>query len=98
NDRPASLPTRRSSDLIATDGKWSFDTSTLSSGAHNFTATATDFAGNTGNASAALSVIIDTEAPAAPAITGYSDDSGTAGDGVTRSEEHTSELQSRENL
>ena len=34
-------------------------------------------------ASAALSVTVDTAAPAAPAIASFSNDSGTAGDGIT---------------
>ena len=40
-------------------GAWSLATTQLSSGAHNFTATATDAAGNTSSASAALSVKVD---------------------------------------
>ena len=47
-------------------GAWSFTTAALANGAHNLTATATDTAGNTGVASAALSVTIDTTAPVAP--------------------------------
>ena len=58
-------------------------TAALSSGAHNLTATATDAAGNTGAASSALSVTIDTTAPVAPTITSFSPDSGTVGDGIT---------------
>ena len=50
-------------------GAWSFTTAALANGAHNLTATATDTAGNTGVASAALSVTIDTTAPVAPSIT-----------------------------
>ena len=41
-------------------GAWSFTTATLADGAHSFTATATDAAGNTSAASSALSVTIDT--------------------------------------
>ncbi len=43
-------------------------TSTLSEGTHNITATATDAAGQTSPASAALSLTIDTAAPPAPGI------------------------------
>ncbi len=43
-------------------------TSTLSEGTHNITATATDTAGQTSPASAALSLTIDTAAPPAPGI------------------------------
>src|SRR6185369_13374074 len=64
-------------------GAWSFTTAALANGAHSLTATATDVAGNTSAASGALSVTIDTSAPATPAIASYSTDSGTAGDGIT---------------
>ena len=64
-------------------GNWSYTTAALTNGAHSLTATATDVAGNTSAASAALSVTIDTSAPVTPAIASYSTDSGTAGDGIT---------------
>ena len=64
-------------------GAWSYTTAALANGAHSLTATATDAAGNTGAASAALSVTIDTTAPVAPSITSFSTDSGTVGDGIT---------------
>src|SRR5205823_3658871 len=64
-------------------GHWRFDTATFSDGGHSFTAQATDAAGNTGAASTAVAVTVDTTAPAAPAITGYSDDTGVSGDGIT---------------
>ena len=64
-------------------GAWSFTTAALANGAHSLTATATDAAGNTGAASAALSVTIDTTAPVAPTITSFSTDSGMVGDGIT---------------
>jgi hypothetical protein len=41
-------------------GSWSVATSELSGGTHNFTATATDAAGNTSSASSALSLRVDT--------------------------------------
>ena len=47
-------------------GAWSYTTAALANGAHSLTATATDAAGNTGVASAALAVTIDTAAPVAP--------------------------------
>ncbi len=47
-------------------GNWSFTTGTLSAGVHSFTVRATDAAGNQSTASGALSVTIDTSAPAAP--------------------------------
>ena len=64
-------------------GAWSYTTAALANGAHSLTATATDAAGNTSAASAALSVTIDTTAPVAPSITSFSTDSGTVGDGIT---------------
>ena len=64
-------------------GAWSYTTAALANGAHSLTATATDAAGNTGAASAALSVTIDTTAPVAPSIASFSTDSGTVGDGIT---------------
>ena len=64
-------------------GAWSYTTAALTNGAHSLTATATDAAGNTGVASAALAVTIDTTAPVAPSITSFSTDSGTVGDGIT---------------
>ena len=64
-------------------GAWSYTTATLANGAHSLTATATDAAGNTSAASAALSVTIDTAAPSAPAIISYSTDTGVVGDGIT---------------
>ena len=64
-------------------GAWSFTTAALANGAHSLTATATDVAGNTSAASAALNVTIDTSAPVTPAIASYSTDSGTVGDGIT---------------
>ena len=45
-------------------GNWSISSSTLSSGAHTLTTKVTDAAGNTGVASAGLTVTIDTNPPA----------------------------------
>ncbi len=50
-------------------GAWAYTTSALPNGAHSLSATATDAAGNTGVASLALSVIVDTIAPNAPVVT-----------------------------
>ena len=60
-------------------GAWSYTTATLANGSHSLTATATDAAGNTSAASAALSVTVDTAPPSAPAIASFSTDSGTVG-------------------
>ncbi len=64
-------------------GAWSYTTAALSNGTHSLTATATDAAGNTGVASTALSVTVDTAAPVAPTIASFSNDSGTVGDHIT---------------
>ncbi len=44
-------------------GAWTYTTAALANGAHSLTATATDAAGNTGAASTALAVTVDTTAP-----------------------------------
>ena len=64
-------------------GAWSYTTGTLANGGHSLTATATNSTGNTGVASSALSVTVDTAAPVAPTIASYSTDSGVAGDHIT---------------
>ena len=64
-------------------GAWSYTTGILASASHSFTAKATDIAGNTGVASAALNVTVDAVAPGAPAISSFSPDSNKVGDGVT---------------
>src|SRR5439155_12015908 len=64
-------------------GAWGYTTATRTDGAHSLTATATDAAGNTGAASAALSVTVDTHVPTTPSITSFSPDTGTVGDGIT---------------
>ncbi len=64
-------------------GAWSYTTAALANGAHSLTATATDAAGNTGAASTAMSVTVDTAAPVAPTIASFSTDSGVTGDGIT---------------
>ena len=64
-------------------GAWSYTTAALTNGTHSLTATATDAAGNTGVASTALAVTIDTTAPVAPTVTSFSTDSGVVGDGLT---------------
>ena len=51
---------------VATGGNWSITTTALSAGVHSITAKARDVAGNTGTASSAKSITIDTTAPLAP--------------------------------
>ena len=76
--------------LVAdSNGAWSFATNTLTNATHSFTATATDAAGNTSGSSAALQVTVDTVAPGAPVITGFSPDTNVAGDGITSASQLT---------
>lgn len=74
------------------NGAWTFTTGSLATGNHSFTAKATDAAGNTGAASAAVPVTISTTTtpttptapkPGVPTISSFSNDSGVKGDGVT---------------
>src|SRR5439155_526352 len=70
----------------ATGGNYSVTTSALTAGVHAITATATDPAGNVSAASAALSITIDTTAPAAPSIpdlAAASDSGSSSTDNIT---------------
>lgn len=62
-------------------GNWTLPqtTTTLTQGTHNFTATATDAAGNTSVASAVTTIIVDTTAPTAPTGTFNADGSVLTG-------------------
>ncbi len=66
-------------------GNWSFTpTTALADGSYSLTATATDAAGNVSGSSTAFELTVDTAPPAATiAITGMTDDTGTAGDWIT---------------
>ena len=69
----------------ATTGEWTITASALTEGNHNITATATDAAANVSPVSAALSITIDITDPAAPIITGITEDTGASNsDGVTK--------------
>lgn len=60
-------------------GNWSILlNTTLTTGAHSFTAQATDAAGNTSVSSASFSLTIDTTPPALPVLTSILDDVGNA--------------------
>jgi PGF-pre-PGF domain-containing protein len=69
------------------NGDWTFTPgSAISEGTHSITATATDAAGNTGAASSALSVTVDTTAPSAPSapdLDAASDTGSSSTDDVT---------------
>ncbi len=69
---------------VATGGVWTIGTGTLAEGGHTLTAQAVDAAGNTGTASAALTVTIDlsTPAPSAMALTAASDTGYSATDRI----------------
>lgn len=66
-------------------GNWSYDhTGTaLLEGTYTITALATDAAGNTSATSGNFALTIDKSAPAAPVVSAITEDTGTAGDGVT---------------
>ena len=66
-------------------GVWALTSSALTEGAHDLTATATDAAGNTSAASAALTVTIDSLLPNAPTALDLeaASDSGTNDDDIT---------------
>jgi ELWxxDGT repeat protein len=65
------------------DGQWAFPAPFRTDGSHPFTARAIDGAGNTSADSSIRTIVIDTDPPAVPLITGYSDDGGLIGDGLT---------------
>jgi hypothetical protein len=54
--------------VVAGAGGWSFTSGTLGSGSHTITAVASDTAGNTSDASGALSITIDNVAPATTSV------------------------------
>ncbi|MCT4610093.1 MAG: Ig-like domain-containing protein, partial [Pelagimonas sp.] len=64
-------------------GAWQITASILSNGAHAISAVQSDLAGNSSLPGATLAIIVDTSTPAAPVIAGFSDDTGTPGDGIT---------------
>ena len=69
---------------VAIGGNYSITTSALADGPHSITAKATDTAGNTSAASAALSVVIDTAAPAETlAITSIADSTSPTDQTIT---------------
>jgi hypothetical protein len=76
---------------VAGDGRWSLTYAgpALADGSYAVTATATDPVGNTSAPSAALAVVVDTTAPVAPVVTGFSPDSGVVGDGITNAQAPT---------
>ena len=52
-------------------------------GTYNVTATAMDIAGTTSAASSTLTIVIDTQPPPSPVVTGISPDTGKSNDGIT---------------
>ena len=55
----------------------------MADGVHQFTAKATDAAGNSGNLSSAYLLTVDTTAPIAPVLAAFTPDTGVTGDGIT---------------
>ena len=76
---------------VTADGGGTFGAGvTLLEGTNSFTAMATDVAGNVSTQSAALTVTLDTVAPAAPVLTSISDDTGvSSSDLITRTVNQT---------
>ena len=68
--------------VAAANGEWTITASGLVDGAHSVVAKATDTAGNSSSASASIVLTLDTIAPTMTAA--LTNDTGTAGDGVTR--------------
>src|SRR5262249_13505199 len=64
------------------DGTWGIVNLTLAPGSHNLTATAS-VNGQTSPASALFAVTVDTQAPNAPVIGGFADDTGQLNDFAT---------------
>lgn len=60
--------TKLGTTTASASGSWDYITSVLSDAQHQLTATATDASGHTSASSAALSVTVDTHAPAAPVL------------------------------
>ncbi|GEM_PF-1609977 len=76
---------------VAAAGTWSITSPALNSGSHSITAVATDLAGNTGPASAALQVNVITDAPSTQIaeIAISSDTGSSASDLITRTASQT---------
>ncbi|MFM2153539.1 MAG: hypothetical protein RL199_1974, partial [Pseudomonadota bacterium] len=70
--------------LADVDGRWSLTAPSLADGLHTFTASATDAAANVSIHGTGLAVTVDTQAPAAPVFTGFIEDTGVEGDGLTK--------------
>ncbi len=64
---------------VADDGSWSFTSPTLNDGVHSLSAIVTDAAGNASAASAAITLNVDTQPPAAVTSLALTNDSGTEG-------------------
>ena len=64
-------------------GTFTFTSAALADGSYSFTAKATDLAGNTSAPSDAFSISIDAQAPNAPVIVTFADNSGSTADHLT---------------
>ncbi len=74
--------------IAAGNGSWSFDHTgtTLADATYAFTATSTNDLGNTSALSNSFALMVDTTAPKAPSITGFTPDSGAQGDGLSNAQ------------
>ena len=68
--------------IVDSTGHWTYQVGSLSDGLYNYTATATDAAGNISSATSAYAITVDTVKPVL-AITGFATDSGTINDHLT---------------
>src|ERR1019366_7937902 len=67
----------------ATTGAWSYSATGLTNGTHDFSATATDIAGNTSSTSGHSTMTVDTIAPTVPSLVATFENSGMVSDGIT---------------
>ncbi len=68
-------------------GNWTMDVPALADGTFTFKAFAEDAAGNVSDLSNDLIIKIDSQAPSAPVIVSFDDDTGVIGDGITADRE-----------
>ena len=75
----------RGSQISDGSGNWQFDLTSMpfSDGSYQIEWQATDVAGNASTLSSAFSLIVDTTVPAAPTVSGFTDDTGVLGDLIT---------------
>ncbi|WP_162136258.1 Ig-like domain-containing protein [Zavarzinella formosa] len=75
------------SSTIMTDinGNWTLPNVSATAGSHTYTATAKDIANNPSGVSSSFALTVDTTRPGTPTFSGFTPDSGVAGDFLTNS-------------